>query len=296
MKKIVVFITVALMLVGLVACAPAAPAVPTIPPKPTDVPTAPPAKTIPIPEISIDAVDFSYAAPESISAGWVRVKLTNSGQEPHHVQFLRLNDGVTLQQFQDALKQGEGPALALVKQMGGVGVIAPAGSAQVVINLTAGDYVLICFVPSPSDNVPHLAKGMIKPLTVQAASGTQALEPAASMTVHLKDFSFDIPDTLTAGQSVIKVMNDGPEPHEFNLLLLAEGKTVDDVTKYLSAPDGPPPFVPVGGMNGLDVGSVGYVEFNFKPGTYVAICNIPSPKNEGHPHFMLGMVKQFTVR
>jgi uncharacterized cupredoxin-like copper-binding protein len=194
------------------------------------------------------------------------------------------------------LKQGEGPALALVKQMGGVGVIAPTGSAQVVINLTAGNYVLICFVPSPSDGVPHLAKGMIKSITVKESSAAAVAELAADLTVTLKDFAFDLPETLPAGPTTIKVVNNGPEAHEMNLLLLGEGKTPEDVMQYLGAPNGPPPFTPVGGMNGLDVGSTGYVEFDFKPGTYVAICNIPSPVNEGHPHFSLGMIKAFTVK
>jgi hypothetical protein len=42
------------------------------------------------------------------------VILTNTGAEPHHIQFLRLNDGVSFEQFQEALALGEGPALALV--------------------------------------------------------------------------------------------------------------------------------------------------------------------------------------
>jgi hypothetical protein len=68
------------------------------------------------------------------------------------------------------------------------------------------------------------------------------------------------------------------------------------VLDFLSAPNGPPPFIPVGGMNGLNPGLKGYVEFDFQPGSYVAICNIPSPKAEGHPHFTLGMIKEFSVQ
>jgi hypothetical protein len=248
-----------------------------------------------IPEIVIDASDFSYFAPDTISEGWVRVKLTNSGQEPHHVQFLRLNDGVSLAQFEEALKQGEGPAMALVQQMGGVGAIAPTLSAQAVLYLPSGEYVILCLIPSPSDHIAHLAKGMIKGLTVQPASGAAALEPEADLTVHMQDFAYDLPDTLPAGPLSIQVINNGPEAHEFNVMRMADGKTVDDVLQYLGAPDGPPPFIPVGGMNGLDKGLSGYAELNLTPGTYVAICNIPSPKAEGHPHFTLGMIKQFTV-
>ena len=271
----------------MAACTPA-------PPATAQNPTESPNNTTAFPEITIDAADFSYTAPESINAGWVRVKLTNSGKEPHHVQFLRLNDEITFEGFQEALQKGPGAEMAISQLMGGVGAIAPNGSAQVVINLTAGEYVIICFVPSPSDHVPHLAKGMMKSLTVQESSVTAA-EPTAELTVTMKDFLFDFPETLPAGSRIIKVVNNGPEAHEFNLLQLKEGKTLEDVNEYLAEPNGPPPFIPVGGMNGLSVGKAGYMEFDFEPGTYVAICNIPSPQAEGHPHFTLGMIKQFSV-
>ncbi|NWG05425.1 MAG: hypothetical protein HXY35_01930 [Chloroflexi bacterium] len=247
-------------------------------------------------EIKVDAADYSYTAPETVTAGWVRVILTNTGTEPHHVQFLRLNDGVTVQQFEEALKQGEGPALALVKQVGGVGAVHPSGTASAVINLTAGEYVILCFIPSPSDGVGHHAKGMIKPLTVEAGAGA-ASEPQADLSVNLKDFTFDMPASLPAGKTIIQITNEGPEPHEFNILRLEGSKTVADVLAFLSGEaGGPPPFAPVGGMNGLDVGLSGYAELDLTPGNYLAICNIPSPKGNGAPHFMLGMVKEFTVK
>lgn len=264
---------------------------------PAPEPSAAPAESAaPLPfEITIDAADHSFTAPDIVRTGWVLVNLTNSGQEAHHVQFFRLNDGVSLDDFEAALKEGEGPAMAMIQQVGGVGAVAPGVSARAVINLPAGEYAILCFIPSPSDRIPHLAKGMIKGLTVQESSGGTAAEPEADLAIRLQDFTFDMPATLPAGPMVIQVTNNGPEPHEWNILRLEEGKTLQDVLGFLTAPDGPPPFIPVGGMNGLDVGKTGYVEFDFEPGDYVAICNIPSPKAEGHPHFTLGMVKQFAV-
>lgn len=271
------------------ACAPA----PT--PAAQPEPTSAPASAVSLPEIKIDAADYSYTAPETLSTGWVRVMLTNSGSEPHHVQFLRLNDGATVQQFEQALKQAEGPALAMTKQVGGVGAIHPGGSAQAVIDLPAGEYIILCFIPSPSDRVAHHAKGMIKSLTVSDGNN-KAAEPAAALEIRLKDFMFEMPASLPAGKTVIKVTNDGPEAHEFNILRLEDGKTADDVKQFLTgAAGGPPPFAPVGGMNGLDVGVSGYAELDLAPGKYVAICNIPSPKGNGAPHFMLGMIQEFTV-
>lgn len=248
-----------------------------------------------LPGITITAEDFSYKAPVKTGAGWVRVTLKNNGTEPHHVQFLRLNDGVTVQQFQDALAQGEGPAMALVKQVGGVGAVAPGLSGSAVINLPAGEYVILCFIVSPASHQPHFAMGMIKSLTVEDRGDT-ASEPAAGLTVRLKDFTFDLPDTLSSGPLTVQVINEGPEPHEFNIMRLANGKSASDVMQFLNGDvSGPPPFTSIGGMNGLDVGSTGYAEVNLLPGKYVAICNIPSPTAEGKPHFMLGMIKEFTV-
>lgn len=248
-----------------------------------------------LPEIKVNAADYSYIAPLNVRAGWTRVILTNTGAEPHHVQFLRLNDGVTAEQFEEALKQGEGPAMALVKQIGGVGAVHPGGTASAVLNLTAGEYVILCLIPSPSDGMAHHAKGMIRRMTVNDADG-HGMEPAAGLTVKLQDFAFDMPATLATGPLTIKVTNDGPEAHEFNILKLEEGKTAADVMAFLGGQaGGPPPFAPVGGANGIDAGGVEYAELNFKPGSYVAICNIPSPKAEGHPHFTLGMIKEFTV-
>lgn len=286
-NKLNVGLAIAVMMVAALigACAPA--------PTPTPVPPLPTA-VLAIPEVAINAGDFSYTAPDSINAGWARIKLTNTGQEPHHVQFLRLNDGVTLAQFQDALKNGPGPALAVSKEMGGVGAIGANLTAQAILNLQAGEYVILCFVESPSDHLPHLAKGMIKPISVKA-SGASATEPVATATLKLKDYQFEMTDVLPAGKNVIKVINEGKEGHEWNILQLADGKTVQDVARFMAKPDGPPPFFPVGGMNGLAPGGVGYVEFDFKPGKYVAICHIPEP-NSGKAHSELGMIKEFTVK
>jgi hypothetical protein len=58
---------------------------------------------------------------------------------------------------------------------------------------------------------------------------------------------------------------------------------------------GPPPFDPVGGMQGLEVGGSGYMTLELAPGEYAAICLIPDPTT-GQSHLHLGMVAPLTVR
>ena len=118
--------------------------------QPVALPSTSGAATAPsaITEVMIKAHDFSYDAPQQIEAGWVALTLENMGVEPHHAQVARLHDGVTSEQFLAALKQGEGPALALISFKGGPGVVDAKGQQQVTIELEPGNYFLLCFVPS----------------------------------------------------------------------------------------------------------------------------------------------------
>ena len=91
-----------------------------------------------------------------------------------------------------------------------------------------------------------------------------------------------------------KVVNDGPQPHELNILKLAPGATVDDMRAWEANPSTPPPFEAVGGMNGLSRGVDGFMTVDLQPGAYVAICHIPDP-GSGVPHSHLGMIRAFSV-
>ena len=251
-----------------------------------------------IPEYVIKAKEYSFETPQEMQAGWARIHLINEGQEPHHVQFLRLKDGVTLEQFQAALQKGEMDALPLVNFYGGVSVESPGGQGSVVVKLAEGQYVIACFVPDDEDQVPHLAKGMIMPVKVVAGEAqTAAQAPKPDVTVTLKDFTFEMPAEVKAGKSTWEITNAGPEPHEMGWIKLAEGKTLQDVVAAMqSNPTAMPDFIQdVGGMQALDPGMTGYVEADLTPGNYVALCFVPDTAS-GKPHVELGMMMPFTVK
>ena len=145
-----------------------------------------------------------------------------------------------------------------------------------------------------TDGVPHLAKGMLKPLAVTGEAAAASGAPDIAGTVNMRDFTFDMPESIPAGPVTYKVVNGGPQPHEFNILKLAPGTALSDLMSWQPDAGTPPPFEAVGGMNGLSQGEADYVTFDLQPGTYVAICNIPDP-GSGVPHSHLGMVRQFTV-
>lgn len=246
------------------------------------------------PVITVRATDFAFEIPATIRAGFVAVDLVNAGAEPHHAQLMRLNEGVTPAQFQEALQKGPEAALPLVTLVGGPGVVATRGRQRVSLDLVPGTYVIACFVESP-DGTPHVAKGMLSIFTVTGRAGRSGQLQSAGDIV-LSDFAFAFPKNFT-GRGTYRVVNRGAQPHEVGFLRLAPGKTLEEVKAFFAgqAPAGPPPIIPAGGTQGLHRGLSNYVRLNLAPGTYMAVCFIPDPAS-GKPHTELGMITTFQVK
>ena len=265
-----------------------------------------------IPTIAINAADYTFTAPDSISGGLVRLMLTNTGKEEHHAQLFRLNDGVTLQRFQSAAEsaikalpeKGEVvflDILALGTLEGGPASIPPGETTESIVNLKPGQYVVVCFVTG-ADGVPHAGKGMVKPLTVTAPAAGQPTPPASQATITLVDYGFVNTPSLKAGKTVIQVTNDGKEPHEMAIVRL-KGITAAEFQKIISAPPppagaapppGPPPFEFAGGMQAISPEERAWTTLDLRSGDYVYVCFVPSAK-DGKPHAALGMFLPFTV-
>lgn len=244
--------------------------------------------------VEIVTKDHFFEAPAEIESGWVTVRSRNEGVEAHHVQLAQLNDGVTFEAFVEALQQGPEVAFPMLSLAGGPGPLDTGGEAAVTVELAPGNYVLADFLPS-ADGVPHIAKGMLAPLTVTAAEDVAVELPEVAGEVKLMSFSFALPQDIQAGEQVWKVTNEGDQWHEISLIKLAEGKSMMDVTHWMHAPDGPPPFTNVGGMQGIDPGESAYLHLNLTPGEYAGLCHIPDPAS-GKAHTELGMVMPFTVK
>lgn len=266
-------------------------------------------------EITLDAHDYSFSMPDSVAGGLVHVRFANSGTEDHHAQFIRLNDGVTDEQFDITLQTTlqslatEGDVaftrlFEVASAAGGPSVIGASRTMDLVMDLQPGRYVLICFIPSP-DGIPHVAKGMTRKVTVTAPSSSQPSPPVAAGTVDMADFAFATMPPITAGKTMIEVRNSGREPHEMVIVRL-KGLSASQLLQMLSAPHpppaagagpppGPPPFEFVGGVQAIMPGQRAWTTLDLTPGEYALICNIPSPAHQGRPHTALGMLRAFTV-
>jgi hypothetical protein len=49
--------------------------------------------------VTVSGLDFAFDSPDTLETGYQTLTFTNTGQEPHHLQLARLNDGVTVEQY-----------------------------------------------------------------------------------------------------------------------------------------------------------------------------------------------------
>jgi hypothetical protein len=249
--------------------------------------------------VTVTARDYAFEAPDTLPAGLTTIRLVSRGQDLHHLLLVELKDGKAPADLLGALKP-EGPLPTWAKLLGGPNAPAPGGESNATLSLRPGHYAILCVIPAP-DGVPHVAKGMVRPLTVVPARGAQALAtrrdaalPAADVTLTLRDYGFEFSKPLTPGKHVIRVRNAAAQPHEVEFFRVAPGKSIQDFLAWERKRNGPPPAIPLGGVNGLERGAENNVALELTPGEYGMICFFPDA-NDGQPHFAHGMVKQFTV-
>ncbi len=242
--------------------------------------------------IDVSAGDYFYTMADTISAGATTFQLTTTGQEPHHMQIVRLNEGKALPDLLAAMAS-HGPPPAWAEFVGGPNAPSPNASASIVtLDLAPGTYGVLCVIPSP-DGVPHLAKGMSKTLVVTPATGGAL--PAVTNRMTLTDYDFVFAEPLTAGTHVLEVKNAAAQPHEVLLVKLVPGATPIQFVEWTEKPAGPPPGELIGGTVGLSQGMANLVHLDLAAGEYALICFIPDA-GDGRPHFLHGMIQQISVQ
>jgi plastocyanin len=177
--------------------------------------------------------------------------------------------------------------------MGGPNAAEPGATIAATIPVDSGNYVFFCVIPS-ADGAPHVAKGMMRPLTVIPATAPAAPEPTADITMTLVDYGFQLTTPITAGLHTIRFENAAAQPHEVVLVKLEPGKTMQDWVAAAEKMNGPLPGTLINGIAGMDPGKHAYVTQDFTPGEYGIVCFVPDAK-DGKPHVVHGMIQQLTI-
>jgi hypothetical protein len=130
----------------------------------TVIPSASAAASPPVADLTATLSDYTWSLSAPLTPGTHTVKYENTAQQPHEMVFLRLEPGKTAE---DAMKWAEsfqGPPP--FQFAGGVTNFSPGEVGYGTLDVTPGNYLLICFYPDVKDGKPHFMHGMVKPLTV----------------------------------------------------------------------------------------------------------------------------------
>lgn len=120
---------------------------------------------LPETDVTITLVDYDFKSSKPLTPGKHTVLVENAGPQPHEVVILKLAPGKKVEDFARWAETGlKGPPPA--EPLGGVTVLEKGGRGSFEVELSAGDYGLICFVPDSKDGKPHLAHGMMKTIKV----------------------------------------------------------------------------------------------------------------------------------
>lgn len=268
--------------------------------------------------IETSVEDFAFNAPATLPSGWNHLRMTNTGEQPHFMAFMRLPEGHTFDEyaeqvsrpFNDQYKVYRSGAVdrttflnelggalpewfGAVEFTGGVGLTSPGRTAESWVYLEPGNYVLECYIVSPKDGVFHNDLGMLRPLIV-SVEGSNVEPPEANAEFALSNYQLQMDGELVPGRNVVAVRVDekaeGLIAHDLLLAKLDADTDLQEVITWLDWVDHMMPPAPaefLGGAEGVSVpGRTSYVAVDLEPGRYAWL-------SEGYAS--QGMVHEFTI-
>jgi hypothetical protein len=121
----------------------------------------------PVGDVTMTLRDYSFTLSRPLTAGRRRIEVRNEAAQDHEIELIRLGPGKTAADLLDWLKDEQGPPPGL--PLGGVSPLDSRAVAWFEVDLAAGKYLLLCFVPDEDDGKSHLSHGMIQELEVASA-------------------------------------------------------------------------------------------------------------------------------
>ena len=230
--------------------------------------------------------EYFILAPDSIPAGLVTLRLTQSGDATkpwpgdmeklktdltYHfdmIWLVRLDSGKTVDDLLKAERDRLPTPWATI--LGGPAFADTPGSSNVTLVVPRGNYALACFVGSAREDRSryHLLKGMVRALKVTDGS-TSARLPEPQQTIVLRNDSTLMNDTLRAGSYRILVRNEGQKSSDFHISRLKRGYTVAQARAWRARSFTEPPKHAVGGIVWIPAKRELMTTIGLEPGDYL---------------------------
>lgn len=119
---------------------------------------------MPVADVTIKLSDYAFEITGPLTAGRHVVRIEDAGPQMHELVLVKLEPGKTVQQMAAWLEKPVGPPPGSL--LNGASPMTVGVANTTTLDLTPGDYGLICFVPDAKDGKPHIAHGMVKQITV----------------------------------------------------------------------------------------------------------------------------------
>jgi hypothetical protein len=256
---------------------------------------APDSAALPGRIVEVEAGEFFFKAPDSISAGLTTFRMRQIGLVHHRVLaggaardslasdrgdqtrgfhmlwLVRLDSGKTATDFYRAVQAREPTPWA--RSMGGPAFAMPPRTSNATLVLEPGSYVLTCFVGSAREDRTrhHLLNGMFRALTVLPTREPVANAPVADVVVRISESgSVDYSTPILAGRRVLRVENARARPYEFTIRRVLPGRSTEEALAWRQqdAPTTSFPFVQWGGLSDVPAGGSMITTIDFEPGVY----------------------------
>jgi hypothetical protein len=117
-------------------------------------------------DATIEATEYEFSG-SGLTAGPTTVAFSNAGEQPHHAQAVAIRGDATINEVEEFFRTEKGrPPLDESKSFG-TAVIDGGGTQTLDVELEAGRYAVLCFVPDREGGPPHITKGMISEVEVK---------------------------------------------------------------------------------------------------------------------------------
>jgi len=117
-------------------------------------------------DVTMTLSDYTFTLSRPITAGMHTIRVENpTAAQSHEVELIKLAPGKTVDDLMGWMQSMQGPPPA--NAIGGIAGMAHGQAESFTYDFTPGNYVLICFLPDPSDGKPHFMHGMVKTITVE---------------------------------------------------------------------------------------------------------------------------------
>lgn len=239
--------------------------------------------------IVVEITADGLTVPDEMPSGIVTVTFKNNSDMAASPGFAWMHEGSTVADFEKAVQDEDFLAILATSSMLNTVELAPGDSKEGIYDLKAGEVIVANF---PDDGPPQLK-------TSKATTPSTMAAPVADYSIEVADFTFVMPDEITAGEHLWEIRNTGKQHHEIIIVKLNEGIALEELIKLASAEEPPqdPPYeeIAFGGFLGSDITS--WVTLDIPAGEYTVICFLPNTDAEDmSPHLAHGMVRTLVVK